>query len=136
LLKVMEESMSKSSKEPQRSDRADDPWEVPEVDVAAWAERERKRRQAWLEGPDEEEKQAWAEAERKRRKREYRDELLDMDLDEGRRMADRLIAGVANRMVEAPLRKLGNLLREGQDAEDRQKEPLRRRRRVYPDDDD
>jgi hypothetical protein len=49
-------------------------------------------------------------------------------------MADRLLAGVANRMVEASLRKLGNLIREGQDAEDRQKEPLRRRRRVYPDD--
>jgi hypothetical protein len=134
-LNVLEVPMSKSPKESRRPDRADDPWEVPEVDIAAWAERERKRRQAWLEGPDEEEKQAWAEAERKRRKREYRDELLDMDLDEGRRMADRLIAGVTNRMVEAPLRKLGNLLREGQDAEDRQNEPLRRRRRVYPDDD-
>lgn len=126
--------MSKGSKEYRRSERADDPWEVPAEDIAAWAERERKRRQAWLEGPDEEEKQAWADAERKRRKREYREELLDMDLDEGRRMADRLIAGVANRMVEAPLRRLGNLMREGQDAEDRHNEPLRRRRRVYPED--
>jgi len=126
--------MSKSSRESRRSDPADDPWAVSETDIAAWAERERKRRQAWLEGPDEEEKQEWADAERQRRKREYRDELLDIDLDEGRRMADRLIAGVANRMVEAPLRKLGNLIREGKDAEDRQKEPLRRRRRVYPDD--
>lgn len=125
--------MSKSSK---RSDSAADPWAVPEADVAAWAERERKRRQAWLEGPNEEEKQEWADAERKRRKRDYRDELLDMDLEDGRRMADRLLAGVANRMVEAPLRKLGNLIREGQDSEDRQKEPLRRRRRVHPDDGD
>ena len=57
--------MSKSSRESPRSDRADDPWAVPEADIAAWAERERKRRQAWLEGPDEEEKQAWADAERK-----------------------------------------------------------------------
>jgi len=125
--------MSKSSK---RSDTASDPWAVPEADIAAWAERERKRRQAWLEGPSEEEKQEWADAERKRRKRDYRDELLEMDLEDGRRMADRLLAGVANRMVEAPLRKLGNLIREGQDAEDRQKEPLRRRRRVHPDDND
>ena len=128
--------MSKSSRESRRSDRADDPWAVPETEIAAWAERERKRRQAWLEGPNEEDKQAWADAERQRRKRQYREELLDMDLDDGRRMADRLLAGVANRMVEAPLRKLGNLIREGQDAEDRQKEPLRRRRRVYPDDGD
>jgi hypothetical protein len=36
-------------------------------------------------------------------------------------MADRLLADVANRMIEAPLRKLGNLIREGKDAEDRQK---------------
>ena len=127
--------MSKGPKESRRPDRGDDPWEVPEADITAWAERERKRRQAWLEGPDEEEKQAWADAERHRRKREYLDELLDMDLDEGRRMADRLIAGFANRMVETPLRKLSNLMREGRDVEDRQKEPLRRRRRVYPDDD-
>ena len=79
---------SKSSRESRRSDRTD----VPEADIAAWAERERKRRQAWLEGPDEGEKQAWADAEWKRRKCEYRDELLDMDLDDGRRMADRLLA--------------------------------------------
>ena len=128
--------MSKSSRESRRSDPAVDPWAVSEAEIAAWAERERKRRQAWLEGPDEEEKQEWADAERQRRKREYRDELLDIDVDEGRRMADRLIAGLANRMVETPLRKLGNLVREGKDAEDRKKEPLRRRRRVYLDDDD
>ena len=126
--------MSKSSRESRRSDPADDP---SEAEIAAWAERERKRRQVWLEGPDEEEKQAWADAERhRRRKRADLDELLDMDLDDGRRIADRLMAGFANRMVELPLRKLGNLIREGQDAEDRQKEPLRRRRRVHPDDGD
>jgi hypothetical protein len=128
--------MSKSPRESRRSDPADDPWAVPETEIAAWAERERKRRQAWLEGPNEEEKRAWADAEWQRRKREYLDELLDMDIDEGRRMADRLIAGFANRMVETPLRKLGNLIREGRDSEDRQKEPLRKRRRVYPDDGD
>jgi hypothetical protein len=127
--------MSKSSRESRRSDPADDPWTVSETEIAAWAERERKRRQAWLEGPDEDEKQEWADAERLRRKRQYRDELLDIDLDEGRRMADRLIAGFTNRMVDAPLRKLGDLMREGRDVEDRHKEPLRRRRRVYPDDD-
>jgi hypothetical protein len=128
--------MSKSPRESRRSDPADDPWAVPETEIAAWAERERKRRQAWLEGPNEEEKQAWADAERHRRKREYLDDLLDIDLDEGRRMTDRLIAGVTNRMIESPLRALGNLIREGRDAEARQREPLRRRRRVYPDDAD
>ena len=134
--------MSKSHTESRRSDTASDtanePWSVPEPDVTAWAERERKRRQAWLEGPNEEEKQAWADAERQRRKRQYRDELLDIDLfdidlEEGRRFADRMIAGFQNRMVDTPLRKLGDLLREGRSVEDRKKEPLRRRRRVYPD---
>ena len=127
--------MSKSSK---RSDSAADPWAVPEADVAAWAERERKRRQAWLEGPNEEDRQAWADAERKRRKRQYREELLDIDLfdidlEDGRRFADRMMAGFTNRMVDTPLRKLGDLLREGRGVDSRQKEPLRRRRRVYPD---
>jgi hypothetical protein len=127
--------MSKSPKEYRRSDPVDDPWAVSEADIAAWAEREKKRRQAWLEGPDEEEKQEWADAERLRRKREYREELLEFDLEDGRRMADRLISGFTNRMVESPLRKLGSLIREGQDAEDRKRDPLRRRRRVYPEDD-
>src|SRR3954449_6827125 len=115
--------MSKASTESRRSDSASDaftehePWSVSESDVAAWAEREKKRRQAWLEGPNEEERQAWADAERQRRKRQYRDDLLDIDLfdidlDEGRRMADRMadrmMAGFTSRMVETPLRKLGD----------------------------
>jgi hypothetical protein len=135
--------MSKASTESRRpeSDTVSEhePWAVPDSDVAAWAEREKKRRQAWLEGPNEEDKQAWADAERQRRKRQYRDELLDIDhlfdidLEEGRRFADRMIAGFQNRMVDTPLRKLGDLLREGRSVESREKEPLRRRRRVYPD---
>jgi len=135
--------MSKSSTESRRSDTAasdtgNEPWAVSEADIAAWAERERKRRQAWLEGPNDEDKQAWADAERQRRKRQYRDELLDLDLfdidlEEGRRFADRMMAGFTNRMVDTPLRKLGDLLREGRSVESRRSEPLRRRRRVYPD---
>src|SRR5260370_28052676 len=105
--------MSKSPTESRRSDSASDtanePWAVPEADIAAWAERERKRRQAWLEGPNEEDKQAWADAERQRRKRQYREELLDIDLfdiylDEGWRMAeliaDRLMVGFKDRLGE------------------------------------
>jgi hypothetical protein len=137
--------MSKASTESRRSETVieNEPWAVHESDIAAWAEREKKRRQAWLEGPSEDEKQAWADAERQRRKRQYREDLLDIDLfdidlDEGRRMADRMadrmMAGIKDRMVETPLRKLGDLLREGRSAEYRSKEPLRRRRRVHPDD--
>ena len=135
--------MSKSPTESRRSESASDtgnePWAVSEADVAAWAEREKKRRQAWLEGPNEDDKKAWAEAERLRRKRQYREELLniddlfDVDLEEGRRIADRMMAGFTNRLVDTPLRKLGDLLREGRSVESREREPLRRRRRVYPD---
>jgi hypothetical protein len=134
--------MSKSPTESKRSESASDtgnePWAVSEADVAAWAERERKRRQAWLEGPNEEDKQAWTDAERKRRKRQYREELLDIDLfdidlEDGRRFADRMMAGFTNRIVDTPLRKLSDLLREGRSVESREREPLRRRRRVYPD---
>ena len=139
--------MSKASTETRRSENANfsdnEPWAVSDADVAAWAEREKKRRQAWLEGPNEDEKQAWADAERQRRKRQYREDLLDIDLfdfdlDEGKRfadrMADRMMAGIRDRMVETPLRKLGDLLREGRDSESRSREPLRRLRRVHPDD--
>lgn len=136
--------MSKRPTESRRSDSDSDtgnePWAVSEADIAAWAERERKRRQAWLEGPNEEDKEAWADAERLRRKRQYREELLnpddlfDVDLEDGRRFADRMIAGFTNRMVDTPLRKLSDLLREGRSVESREREPLRRRRRVYPDD--
>ena len=139
--------MSKASTESRRSEHdkfsEHEPWAVSDTDVAAWAEREKKRRQAWLEGPNEDEKQAWADAERQRRKRQYREDLLDIDLfdfdlEEGRRfadrMADRMMAGIKDRMVETPLRKLGDLLREGRDSESRSREPLRRRRRVHPDD--
>ena len=136
--------MSKSPTESRRSDSGasdtgNEPWAVSDADVAAWAEREKKRRQAWLEGPNEEDKRAWADAERLRRKRQYREELLDLDdlfdvdLEDGRRFADRMLAGFQNRMVDTPLRKLGDLLREGRSVESRNREPLRRRRRVYPD---
>ena len=119
--------MSKRPTESRRSDSdfdtGNEPWAVSEADIAAWAERERKRRQAWLEGPNEEDKEAWADAERLRRKRQYREELLglddlfDVDLEDGRRFADRMIAGFTNRMVDTPLRKLGDLLREGRSVE-------------------
>ena len=134
----MSKSPTESKRSESTSDTGNEPWAVSEADAAAWAERERKRRQAWLEGPNDDDKQAWADAERQRRKRQYRDELLDIDpfdidLEDGRRFADRMIAGFQNRMVDTPLRKLGDLLREGRSVESRQKEPLRRRRRVYPD---
>src|SRR3569832_1770078 len=135
--------MSKASTESRRSESdtfsEHEPWAVSDADIAAWAEREKRSRQAWLDVPNEEEKQACADAERQRRKRQYREDLLDIDLfdidlDEGRRMADRMadrmMAGFRDRMVDTPLRKLGDLLRAGRNAEIRRTAPLRRRPRV------
>lgn len=44
-----------------------DELEPTREEVDAWAERERKRREAWLQGPDEEERYEWARRERGRR---------------------------------------------------------------------
>jgi hypothetical protein len=48
---------------------ADDPNLVDpsDEDIEAWAEGERQRRAAWLEGPTEDQKAAWAREQRQRR---------------------------------------------------------------------
>ena len=50
--------------------RAGDPgasFDPTEAEVEAWAERERQRRQAWLNGPTDEERLEWSRRERARR---------------------------------------------------------------------
>ena len=49
----------------------DDPivLEPTEAELEEWAERERKRREAWLQGPTAEERAAYVRAERDRRAR-------------------------------------------------------------------
>jgi hypothetical protein len=44
-----------------------DPFDPSEAEIEAWAELERKRRQAWPSGPTAEEKAVWAWRERERR---------------------------------------------------------------------
>jgi len=128
--------------EPQRKYAiGDDPSIVTDSDVSTWAERERRRRQKWLEGPTEREKSAWARAEHRRRLREQHEldaeEDMDADLVEGRRVADRLgyeatlaLAGAASWLFKSPYRYLGSLLREGAEWEEEHRLPLRKRRRV------
>ncbi len=48
------------------SDPRFDSFEPGPEEIAAWAQRERRRRQAWLAGPGEEEKQEWARRYRRR----------------------------------------------------------------------
>lgn len=133
--------MSKEPKE-SHSDKDDEYYGVPESEVNAWADRVRKRRRAWLDGPDEEEKRAWAARHRHRGTADVADDdYEDADLAEGRRVLDRIqvdtalaIVGAANRLIEAPYRLVGGLVRSGRDWEDHAIETLRRRRRVRLDD--
>jgi hypothetical protein len=138
--------MSRDSTE-KRSDVESDTYAVPESDVAAWADRERKRRQAWLAGPSEEEKKAWARAKRRRRERDdlaasAYDEVED-ELGEARHILARLqrngspaLMMLASMLLEAPYRTLGGLLHELREWEDERYGTPAQRRRVYMDDED
>jgi hypothetical protein len=124
---------------------SDDPYYgIPKTEVDAWAERERERRRRWVEGPSEDERREWAARQHRRRRWLDTDpHSNEDDVEEGRRVADRLqhdaalaLVGVANRLAEAPYRILGDLVRAGRSWEDEFMSPGRRRRRVrYRDED-
>jgi hypothetical protein len=100
-----------------------------------WAEREKKRRKAWLDGPSEEEKREWLES----RRRSERDSSTDSeDIDEGRRIANRwqrdigwALTGLASRLIDYRYGVLGNLVREGREWEEEYRAARRRRRRAF-----
>ena len=105
-----------------------------------WADREKKRRKAWLDGPSEEEKQEWLE--RRSRRKGYDNSSEDEDIEEGRRIAARwerdfgwAVTGLVSRLMDSRYALLGNLVREGREAEDHYLASRRRRRRVFSDDD-
>jgi hypothetical protein len=138
-------AMNKKSRSPDpNQDHDPDPGEdlVSKGDIESWAERERQRRRAWLEGPTDTERDEWADLERRRRRRRQRSSLIDEDdVAEGRRIADRwqrdvelILAGIAGRLVESPFSLLGYLAREGRDFEEEFEVGRRRRRRVPTDD--
>lgn len=109
-------------------------------DAERWADREKKRRKAWLDGPSEEEKQEWLE--RHSRRREYDNSSEDEDIEEGRRIAGRwerdigwAVTGLVSRLMDSRYALLGNLVREGREAEDHYLASRRRRKRVFSDDD-
>jgi len=110
------------------------------IEVEQWADREKKRRKAWLDGPSEEEKQEWLE--RRSRRKEHDSSSEDEDIEEGRRIAARwerdigwAVTGLASRLMDSRYALLGNLVREGREAEDHYLASRRRRRRVFSDDD-
>src|ERR1700676_3054600 len=130
------------NQKPRASDPDRDLDLVNESEIEGWAERERKRRKAWLEGPTDEEKQEWAELEWLRRRRRDRDHPMEDGMAEGQRIADRwqrdiglALAGIAGRLINAPYSLLGNLVIEGRQREDEYYAVRRKRRRVPSDDD-
>jgi hypothetical protein len=58
-------------------------------EIAAWADREHRRRQAWLAGPGEEEKQAWARRYRRRASLGLEESRLGPTAEEQERWAKR-----------------------------------------------
>jgi len=136
--------MNKKPRSPD-STQDHDPGEdlVSKSDIDSWAERERQRRRAWLEGPSDQERDDWASSERRRRRWRQRLPVVDEDdVAEGRRIADRwqrdaelILTGIAGRLVESPFSLLGYLAREGREFEDEFDVPRRRRRRASADDD-
>ncbi len=109
-------------------------------EVERWADLEKKRRKAWLDGPSEEEKQEWLE--RHSRRKGYDSSSEDEDIEAGRRIAARwerdigwAVTGLVSRLMDSRYAILGNLVREGREAEDQYLASRRRRKRVFSDDD-
>jgi hypothetical protein len=110
-----------------------------ETEVDAWAERERQRRKAWLEGPTAEEREAYA-----KRHRERRLMSLGADLDDrlararirvpSPRDAQLIAEGAMSVMWKWSRRQLESLERAGRDWEE-EVTSQRRRKRVPMDDD-
>jgi hypothetical protein len=118
--------------------------EPTEVEVEAWAERVRMRRQAWVDGPTEEEKHEWLRRERMRRQARLGIEAevrpgngasTGYDpYDERRRLQRRYVRevrlateGLGVWMATLPFRALAELVTAGREFEEESLRPARRR---------
>ena len=111
--------------------------EPTDQEVEEWAEREKKRREAWLTGPSDSEKREW-----RRRQRELRelkeisgpsedpDSMLERQLERRlRREAYLARAGILDLLMHWPPRLGAKLIRSGLDAQyDYYTDPAFRRR--------
>jgi hypothetical protein len=133
--------MTKSPRHSQSSEGEDNDFAVSDAEVEAWAERERRRRAEWAEGPTEEEKRAYARRVRWQRGGSGRDHRKDVY--EGRRVVHRLrrdtalaMIGLGALLAEAPYQLIGGALRAGREWEDEFYAPPRQRKRVALDEED
>jgi hypothetical protein len=115
--------------------------EPTDQDVEDWAEREKKRREAWLAGPTEAEKRDWRQRQRDigelRELRDASDEsesTLERELERRlRRDAYLVRAGIVDLLLHWPPRLGAKLIRGGLDAQYNYYTEPASRRRVPPD---
>jgi hypothetical protein len=109
-----------------------DSWGPTPAEVDAWAAREHLRRQAWVNGPSDEEKRAWARYERRRRI----EEIDEIRVDRRRREAELAREGLWSLVTSSPMDIWWRLVEFGREREELGYRPLTRSRiRMYDDDD-
>ena len=124
--------------------------DLTDAEVEAWAERVRRRRQAWVDGPTEDEKHEWIRREYARRLARLQSEEsgsgngvpTGRDPYEERRLLERRYVREARLAAEGlgvliatlPFRILAELVRTGQDWEEEALRPARRRWIPFSDD--
>ena len=113
---------------------APDPLEPTQAEIDAWVARERARRQAWLDGPSEEERQAYAQRLHHRRLADAFDDG-ETRLAEGVRTGVRYgregqlaAEGAMNLFYRWSRRTMAELIRAGREWEEETSLPNRRRR--------
>jgi hypothetical protein len=118
-----------------------DPLEPTQAEIDAWAARERKRREAWLNGPGEDERAEYAKRLRQRRLSDAFDEG-ETRIEEGVRLGVRYgretqlaAEGALNVLYRWSRRTFAELVRAGREWEEETSLP-NRRRRVPLDDED
>lgn len=114
--------------------------EPTEAEIDAWAERERERRQAWLAGPDDDERAGYAKRLRQRRLAETFDEG-EFRLQEGMRQGlhygremQLAAEGALTLLFRWSRRTYAELIKAGREWEEETSMP-RARRRIRMDDD-
>ena len=113
-----------------------------EAELEEWAERERQRRQAWLNGPTAEERSAYARRERERRLSLLSDEDREaLAADRARAMLrypremQLAMEGALNLMIRWSRRHMADLVHAGQEWEEQLSQPGRRSRVPLDEDD-
>ena len=117
-----------------------DPLEPTQAEIDAWVARERKRREAWLKGPSDEEREAYAQQLRRRRVADAFDEG-ETRISEGVRTGVRYgretqlaAEGAMTLLYRWSRRTMAELIRAGREWEEETSLPNRRRR--VPQDDE